>query len=555
MSAFGIDLGTTNSVIARLVLGRPQAIPIDGSAIVPSVVLYEDHRVVVGREAHNLELQRPERTLRSVKRRMGSAHEWQVGDRTVRAEAASSEILGRLRRGAEAATGETVSDVVITVPAYFDEGQRRATLKAGELAGLNVLRLLNEPTAASLVYDHLGRDGAPPDEPQLVLVYDLGGGTFDVSILEVFNDIREVRASTGNTHLGGDDFDDALVQKFLVALRTQGVDVREDRVAMARLRRVAEETKIRLSTETSALVREEFLATHEGVAIHLDVTVTRRELEGLIEELLVSTIELAKKAIADAGIEAEDLSRICLVGGSTRIPKVRELLEEAFHVEVHEEIDPDLAVALGAAIQAGLLAGEPVERILVDVTSHSLGVCVLGEYDELDADTFAHIIRRNTVLPTTRSEEFYTIVDRQPSVLVSVYQGESSRTSENTLVGEFSFALEPSPAGTPVTCAFTYTLDGTVDVRVEQSGGNRVEKTLAVADSSGRSARATAPSTSNRDRGPSNAVEKQAERLLATLEGATRENLAKLLADYRGRAGNERESAEEALLDFFLEHE
>jgi molecular chaperone DnaK len=553
MTAFGIDLGTTNSVIARLVSGRPEAIPIDGSAIVPSVVLYEEDRVVVGREAHNLELQHPERTLRSVKRHMGSAHEWQVGGRNVRAESASAEILGRLRRGAEEATGETVRDVVITVPAYFDEGQRRATLKAGEQAGLNVLRLLNEPTAASLVYDHLGSDGAPPDEPQLVLVYDLGGGTFDVSILEVFNDIREVRATAGNTRLGGDDFDAALVQRFLVALRIQGVDVREDPVAMARLRRVAEQTKIQLSTETSVLVREEFLTTHEGVAIHLEVTVTRRELEDLIEELLASTVALAEKAIADAGIEAEDLSQICLVGGSTRIPRVRELLEAAFHVEVHEEIDPDLAVALGAAIQAAVLAGEPVDRILVDVTSHSLGVCVLGADDDLHADTFAPIIRRNTVLPTTRSEEFYTAVHHQPSVLVSVYQGESARASENTLVGEFSFPLEPCPDGTPVACAFTYTLDGTIEVRVEQVGGKRVEKTLNVADKAVGGTKAKVSSSSGAE--PQSAVERQAERLLSTLEGAPHENLAKLLAEYRASTVEARESAEEALLDFFLDHE
>jgi molecular chaperone DnaK len=553
MTTFGIDLGTTNSVIARLVGGRAVAIDVDGSPIVPSVVLYDGDRVVVGREARNLEEQHPERTLRSVKRRMGTGHTWDVGGRKVSPEEASAEILRALKAGAERATGEAVHEVVITVPAYFDDAQRRATLRAGELAGLRVLRLINEPTSASLVYDRVGPEGEALDEPELVLVYDLGGGTFDVSVLEVFGDVREVRATTGNTLLGGDDFDEKLVQHFLDALRTQGADPREDRAAMARLRRVAEATKIRLSAETEVAVREEFLTTRAGKAVHLALTVQRHEFEAMVGPLLRSTVELTERALADAGVTADDIARVCLVGGSTRIPMVRALIEGAFEADVHEEVDPDLAVALGAAMQAGLLAGEAVERILVDVASHSLGVRALGPDDWNDADTFVAIIRRNTVLPATRSQEFATLTDNQPRVAVQVFQGEHVRASQNTLVGEFDFPLEPAPEGTPVAVTFTYTLDGTVKVDVAQSGTqNRATVALSVGDASATAAEApAAPAPS----APASAVEKKAVALLATLAEPLKSRLAALIERYRGGQGEARDAAEEALLDFFLEHD
>jgi len=560
MTVFGIDLGTTNSVIARLEHGKPTPLAVQGSTIVPSVVLYEDDRVIVGREARNLEVQFPDRTLRSVKRHMGTDHTFSVQGRPVRPEEASAEILRALRAGAEKATGETVRDVVITVPAYFDDAQRKATLKAGELAGLNVLRLLNEPTAASLVYDRVVDPDHPhPDAPELVMVYDLGGGTFDVSVLEVFGEVREVRSTTGNTRLGGDDFDEKLVQHFLDSLRTRGIDPREDRVAMARLRRVAEETKIKLSFEAEVAVREEFLTTHEGRAVHLDLKVTRREFEDLIATLLDSTVELAQKAITDANIEPDELDRICLVGGSTRIPRVRALLDEAFGVDVHEEIDPDLAVALGAAIQAALLAGEAVERILVDVASHSLGVLALGQ-DEWEADTFAPIVRRNTVLPATRTEEFYTLVDDQPGVEVKVYQGESPRASQNTLVGEFYYHLKPAPAHTPVRVEFSYTLDGIVQVKVLQKGTDNVTSvSLNVADAAkdAKSASLTpaAAETATSPAAPLSPVERKAIELAKTLPDEARARLEGLLHRYRKSEGDAREAAEEALLDFFLDHE
>ncbi len=548
--AFGIDLGTTNSVIAHLVEGRPVAIPIEGSPIVPSVVLYGEERVVVGRQARNLELQNPERCIRSVKRKMGTTHRYALAGRELTPEQVSADILSALKAGAEKATGIPVRDVVITVPAYFDDAQRRATLEAGERAGLHVLRLLNEPTSASLVYDRVSvqREESAP-QAEILLVYDLGGGTFDVSVLEVFEGVREVRATTGNTHLGGDDFDDKLLQLFLDELKsTEGVDPREDPRAMARLRRLAEETKIRLSSDISVQVREEFLTHAEGRPIHLELEVRRRTFEALIEPLLESTITLARKALEEARLEGQSLSRICLVGGSTRIPLLRELLEEAFQVEIHEEVDPDLAVGLGAAIQAGLLMGEPVERILVDVASHSLGIRVFGEADELRVvpETYAPVLRRNTVLPAVKVEEFYTMVPEQERILVEVFQGEAPHVSENTRVGAFDFPLEARAAHSPVRVEFAYDLNGVVKVSVSQPGTTNAKTVaLSVADA-GKAPQALAAQS---------AVERKARTLLERLPPGAREELERLLGNYTGAEGSARERAEEALLDFFLDHE
>ena len=558
-TAIGIDLGTTNSVISRLVDGRPVPIEIEGSAIVPSIVLYLDDRTVVGREAKNLELQHPERTVRSAKRRMGTAQGYAVGGRQVSPEEVSAEVLKALKEGAERALGEAVQQVVITVPAYFDDAQRRATLRAGELAGLDVLRLLNEPTSASLVYDQVGQQAAAdgPEKPQMVLIYDLGGGTFDVSILEVFEGVREVRATAGNTQLGGDDFDDKLVQIFLeeVKLRDQ-VDLREDPRAMARLRRAAEQAKIGLSSDIVVTVREEFLVSHEGRAIHLNLELSRRDLEALIEPMLASTVTLSQKALDDAGVTAAELSRVCLVGGSTRIPRVRRLLEEAFGADIHEEIDVDLAVGLGASVQAGLLLGAPVGRILVDVTSHSLGMRVASAhemYSVREADTFAPIIPRNTVLPALRAEEFYTMVDNQRLIEVEVGQGESSRASQNTPVGSFRFELEPCPEHSPVRVEFAYDLNGVVKVSIAQVGTSRAKTVaLSVADAG---AKATRGKAAHALPAAPSAVERKAASLIETLSGKARSELEALLAACRAASGEARQAAEDALLDFFVDHD
>jgi molecular chaperone DnaK len=552
MSTFGIDLGTTNSVISMLSEGRPMPVEVGGSAIVPSVVCFrDDGSIVVGREARNLELAFPERTVRSAKRRIGQDFTYDVAGRRVRPEEVSAEVLRALKAGAEAVTGQIVREVVITVPAYFDDAQRRATLRAGELAGLDVLRLLNEPTSAALVFDQVISAAGP--DPEIVMVYDLGGGTFDVSVLEVFGGVREVRSTAGNTHLGGDDFDDKLVSFFLDLLRTRnGAEVRDDPRAMARLRRVAESTKIHLSADTEAAIAEEFIATSANRPVHLQTKVTRRQLEDLIRPLLESTVELARRVVADANLGSQALARVCLVGGSTRIPLCRELLEGAFGVDVREDVDPDLAVGLGAAVQAGLLKGEPIERVLVDVSAHSLGIRAMGRHDHEDddgdyvADTFVPIIRRNTVLPATRSEELYTAFDDQELIQVEVFQGELPHASKNTAVGTFKYELEPVPESSPVRFQLEYDLNGVVRVSVSQPGTKNAKTVaLQVADSGHKQSDAAERESS--------AIARKARAALPRLDGERRTRLEALLAQLTSSQGEARTEIEDAILDVLLD--
>jgi molecular chaperone DnaK len=540
VSSIGIDLGTTNSVLSRIEGGRSRSISIDGSPLFPSIVLFDGDRILAGRPARNLELLHPEKTIRSVKRRMGSEHRFAM----LSPEEVSAEILRALCGAAAAHLGEPVEEVVITVPAYFDDAQRRATLRAGELAGLRVLRLLNEPTSASLCYET-----SSAAESELMLVYDLGGGTFDVSVLDVFEGVREVRATAGDTHLGGDDFDAKIVARFVEHLRGErDVDPREDVRAMVRLRRIAEETKIALSSDTRVTVREEFLTGVAGRPVHLELEVTRRDFESMIAPMLESTIAMARRALADANVERGALSRVCLVGGSTRIPMVRRLLREAFDLPIHEEIDPDLAVGMGAALQAAMLRGEKVERVLVDVGAHSLGIRVLGQEDDLygEAETFAPVLPRNTVLPASRSEEFYTMVDRQENrqekLRVEVLQGERARASENARVGDFTCDLEPAPASSPVRVEFAYDLDGVVRVSVSQPGHART-KTVAL-------------STAQSAASPQTTIERRASAMIDTLREGERDALRRMLEQVRAAATPEdRATAEDALLDFIVDHE
>ncbi len=546
-TAWGIDLGTTNSCISRLEDGVPKAISIEGSEIVPSVVLFsEGGSVVVGREAQNLELLHPERCIRSIKRRMGRGPAVSIDGRSLSPEQISAEILRALKQGAEKATGQTIDDVVITVPAYFDDAQRRATLRAGELAGLNVLRLLNEPTSASLVYDQVGSRGETSEtSPEIVLVYDLGGGTFDVSVLEVFEGVREVRSTAGNSQLGGDDFDELLFRHFVDHLKhSRGVDVQGDQRARARLRNLAERTKIALSSVMSYRVSEEFIASDAaGAPVHIDLEITRREFEAMMQPLVDKTIELTRRAIDDAKLGSQDLSRICLVGGSTRVPLVRSLLAEEFGAsQIHEEISADLAVALGASIQAGLLIGEPVARILVDVTAHSLGIRVIGKDDDSweEPDTFGVVLPRNTVLPAEKTEEYYSVVEDQEKLVCEVFQGESRRVSENRSIGSFDVPLEPAPASSPIHVTFAYDLDGVVRVSVAQPGtSNRKTMRLTLPDAT--------PSELDTP------VLRKARALLKTLEESRRAALQVLITEYESAAIDDRGAAEEALLDFLMD--
>ena len=500
---FGIDLGTTNSCLAVMEAAGPRAIAIDGDPLVPSVVGLdrESGRFVVGRRAKNRLVVEPAWTVRSIKRRMGESAPVSIGDRRLAPEEIAAEILRYLKeRGAEA-LGEPVERAVVTVPAYFGDAQRRATVRAGELAGLEVVRLLNEPTAAALVYDRLvarriepraagpGSAAAPAaaagggGDPQRVLVYDLGGGTFDVSVVEIGGGLDEVHASCGDNHLGGDDFDRLLAEHLAGELRrAAGRDLPADLRLTARLEDAAERAKIDLSTRPYARVIEEALLDGH----HLDVEVARETFEGAIEELLAATVGEVDRALAEARLTADRIDRVILVGGSTHIPRVQELLAERFACPVDHAVDPALCVALGAAVQGAILGGEVFDHILVDVAAHSLGVKTAdhlwaeGGDPGFEADHFSAIIPRNTQVPATRAQVYYTMVDNQERVAVEVYQGESARCSENALIGEFFFELLSAPENSPVVVEFRYDLDGIIGVTVHQKGtDNRREVTLS----------------------------------------------------------------------------
>lgn len=470
----GIDLGTTNSVIAHLKEGAPSAIPVDeGEAILPSVVSLEANtgRILIGRQARNRLVAYPDATVRSIKRLMGKDTPVLMGDRHCSPEEVSSFILGHLTARASEFLGTPVSKAVISVPAYFDDAQRRATIRAGEMAGLEVLRIVNEPTAAALVYDHVEAkgDGGSP----YVLVYDLGGGTFDVSILEIKGPIREVLASCGDTALGGDDFDERLKEMFLRRLKEEtGRDLSGDRSLQVRLRDLAERTKIGLSENPYARVREVGLIVLDGKPVNLELEVSRTDFEEMTRDLLDRTALKVEEALREAHLGAGEIGRIILVGGATRMAAVQSCLAGMFDQPIEHSVDPDLCVALGAAVQGGLISGEPLGRILLDVTSHSLGVKTLDEVNPEtgDADYFSVIIRRNSRVPVSKSEVYYTLTDNQEMVKVEVYQGENPSCTANSLIGDFNFGLKPAPSGCPVMVRFTYDREGIVNVTVDQKG-------------------------------------------------------------------------------------
>ena len=501
---FGIDLGTTNSCLAVMEAGGPRVIDIDGDPIVPSVVSLDPAtgQFLVGRRARNRQVLEPAWTVRSIKRRMGQTAQVSVGDRELLPEEISAEILRYLKERGEEALGQPIERAVITVPAYFGDAQRRATIRAGELAGLDVVRILNEPTAAALVYDRLvarkiepamvggageARDGetergalAAGTATQRVLVYDLGGGTFDVSVVEIGGGINEVKASGGDNHLGGDDFDRLLADHLTVLLRKEaGRELPQDLRLTARLEDAAERAKIDLSARPFARVTEEALLG----GFHLDVEVDRQSFEAMIESRLAATLAEVDRALDEARLAPEQIDLVILVGGSTHIPRVQEMLAARFACPVEHAVDPALCVALGAAVQGAILGGEVFDHILVDVAAHTLGIKTadnLGSFWDQEADYFSPIIRRNTQVPATRSEVYQTMMDDQKRVSVEVYQGESASCSENTLIGEFSFPLLPAPSGSQAVVELRYDLDGIIRVVVHQKGtDNRQEVTLS----------------------------------------------------------------------------
>jgi molecular chaperone DnaK len=462
----GIDLGTTNSEVAIIRNGQPYVFVEDGDPILPSFVgLSEEGRLLVGKPARNQWALASQRTIKSIKRKMGQDVKVHLGDQDYRPQEISAMILKTLRDRASRELGVDVRKAVITVPAYFNDSQRQATREAGELAGLEVVRILNEPTAASLTYD--------PNQPELrrMLVYDLGGGTFDVSIVQAQEGVIEVLSSHGDTQLGGDDFDDLLLTHVADRFQQQhGVDLRAAVVARARLLRAVEAAKRQLSLHPFARIEEEFIAEKEGQALHLDLEVNRDDYETMIRPLLSRTMDCVQRALDDARLTASQIDKVVLVGGSTRTPIISRLLEERLSQPAHQEVDPDLCVAMGAAIQAALIAGLDVGAVLVDITPHSLGIKCLDPTTGYDFPyRFAPILHRNTALPASRSEVFMTVHDEQREVDIDVYQGESNDVRNNHRVGRFLIqGLAKLPAGNPILVQLDLNLDGMLKVSARE---------------------------------------------------------------------------------------
>ncbi|MDR3204185.1 MAG: Hsp70 family protein [Deltaproteobacteria bacterium] len=475
---FGIDLGTTNSCISVLENNAARVIPIEGTGIVPSVVSLNGQEFLIGRKALNRAVAFPEESVRSVKRLMGTDKTIELGQKSLRPEEISSMILGYLKEEASRLEKIEVQRAVITVPAYFSDAQRRATIEAGELAGLKVERIVNEPTAAALFYDLVKVEG--PQRPssknwKYALVYDLGGGTFDVSILKL-GEIVEVIASTGDTELGGDDFDKLLSERLKDRiLITHKVDLSGYPPAMARLRAAAEKAKIELSVKGSVMVEEALIPTPEkGKTVSVSMEVTRTELEIMAEPLLRLTMEYVSKALNEASLITSNIDRVIMVGGMTRMPIITKNLSDYFGYAQLPAVDPDLSVSYGAAIQGGLITGESAEQILVDVTAHTLSTESLSmEKSKGFTLLCVPIIPRNTPIPAVRSRVFYSINDRQKEAMVTVFQGESEIPKENTLIGKKILALAPAPEGSPIEIEFSYDLNGVVHVVAEQRGFSR----------------------------------------------------------------------------------
>jgi len=479
----GIDLGTTNSEIAVYREGRPLMLADErGRVVLPSVVgLSETGELLVGEEARNQFMLYPERTVRSIKRQMGTKAVVRLGEREYAPQEISAIILSRLKETAQFRLGCPVRRAVITVPAYFSDAQRQATREAGEIAGLEVVRIINEPTAAALVYEAAQHQG------KRILVYDLGGGTFDVSVVRIEGGVVEVIASHGNNHLGGDDFDEKVVAHVLEHLKLKhGVNVSDQPQAMARILRGAEAAKRYLSDHPYARIEEEYLAVQDGKPVNLDLELGRDEYEAMIMPFIEETLGAVHAALESAGLTSSQVDEVLLVGGATRTPLVRRRLVEAFGREPRGEVDPDLCVAMGAAIQGAAMAGTEVSAVLVDVTPYTFGTSALGELDDdLYPYCFVPIISRNTPIPVRRSEAFYTVADGQTSVEVRIYQGENRDAEKNVKIGEFRIdGLSKAPAGNPVILDLALDRDGILQVsaREKKTGLERritIEKAMS----------------------------------------------------------------------------
>lgn len=472
----GIDLGTTNSCVAVMEGGEAVVIPNpEGARTTPSVVGFKkDGERIVGETAKRQAITNPDRTIISIKRHMGTNHKTKIDNNEYSPQEISAMILQKLKADAEAYLGAPVTKAVITVPAYFNDSQRQATKDAGKIAGLEVLRIVNEPTAAALAY------GLEKDNDETILVYDLGGGTFDVSILEIGDGTFEVRATSGDNHLGGDDFDQAIID-YLVAefKKEQGVDLSKDRAAVQRLKDAAEKAKKELSGVLTTTISLPFITMVDGVPQHLEMNLTRAKFEELTAHLVERTMGPTRQALSDAGLTPDDIDKVVLVGGSTRIPAVQEAIKKLLGKEPYKGINPDEVVALGAAIQAGVLTGDVKDVVLLDVTPLSLGIETAG-------GVFTKMIDRNTTIPTSKSQIFSTYADMQTSVEIHVLQGERPMAADNKTLGRFILSdIPPAPRGVPqIEVTFNIDSNGIVNVQATDKGTGKSQK-ITITSSSG----------------------------------------------------------------------